>query len=127
MFVLYAASTDELELSGTTLEFANLADLLEAGEGEVGLEVVDPSPYEAALAWIVVRVDDGPLARVGLVGGSGALEFTGGQWALSLLGENLRSFGATSDGGNDHLHIEHYDGHFYLAEGSAPLVVTMAD
>jgi hypothetical protein len=127
MFVLYAASTDELELGGTALEFASLADLLEAGEGEVVLEAVDPRSHEAALAGIVVRADEQPLARLGLVGDSSMLELAGARWALNYLGGILREFGATSDGGSDHLHIDHYDNHFYLSEESAALIVTPAD
>ncbi|WP_425424625.1 Imm32 family immunity protein [Streptomyces phaeochromogenes] len=38
-----------------------------------------------------------------------------------VLAENLRDLATAEDGG--HLHIDYFPGHFYLAEGSLPLVV----
>ncbi|MFF5003718.1 hypothetical protein ACFY3G_12870 [Streptomyces phaeochromogenes] len=39
----------------------------------------------------------------------------------AVLAENLRDLTTAEDGG--HLRIDYFPGHFYLAEGSLPLVV----
>lgn len=39
----------------------------------------------------------------------------------AVLARNLRAMAAAENGG--HLHIDYFPGHFYLAEGSLPLVV----
>ncbi|MFD0350706.1 hypothetical protein ACFQ0M_41185 [Kitasatospora aburaviensis] len=41
--------------------------------------------------------------------------------ARAVLAENLRGMACAEDGG--HLHVEYFPDHFYLAEGSLPLVV----
>ncbi len=128
MMVLISSRTGEVELSGSRAELVGLAEVLRAGAGEVGLDQVsDPSPYDGALRRVVVSVAGQSLASVGVEQVSSVLAIAGGRQALSLLGDNLESFAAESDGGADHLHIEYFADHYYLSSGSTPLVVALSD
>jgi hypothetical protein len=128
MQALHSSGTGEVELSGTRAELAALAGLLDAGEGELALAAVDdPRPYDAAVERLVVKADEQALAKVDVGAGAAELTFVGGLESLGLIGENLASFAAESTGGSDHLHLEHYEDHFYLASGSTPLVVALVD
>ncbi|WP_442913916.1 Imm32 family immunity protein [Kribbella sp. NBC_00382] len=126
MHLLYASRTGEFELSGRRSEFAMLADLLKTGSGEIVLEpVADPRPYDGALERLVVRAAGELLVSLRAEPVSGVLEFVGGAKYLALLGENFESFAVESAGPGDNFHLEYYEGHFYLAADSVPLVVAM--
>ncbi|WP_199744669.1 Imm32 family immunity protein [Actinomadura harenae] len=50
------------------------------------------------------------------------MEVQGGLDSLALLADNIEGFALEADQG-DHLHVDHFPEHDYLAEGSDPLVV----
>jgi hypothetical protein len=57
-------------------------------------------------------------------GDSESLDVRGGPEALALLADNIEGFASEGDV-DDHLHVDHYPDHDYLAEGSGSVVVTI--
>ena len=117
----YAETTGEVEVSGTRAGLLALAGVLRSG-GDLALApVADPAPYDRALVRLGVRLRRAGRVRVSVDGG--VLVVEGGPEAIAVLAENVEGFAAEADDPRHHLHIEYFPGHFYLAEGSAPLVL----
>ncbi|MBS0659509.1 MAG: hypothetical protein JSR82_14805 [Verrucomicrobia bacterium] len=127
MTAFYAKEPLNIELSGTRAEFEALAVRVAEG-GAASMPLVPPkqtSPYDSFAQHLVIRPSDAKVA-VRLVADADVLELAGSPAALALLAENLDSFGRQAASGG-HFHLEFFDGHFYLAESSAPLVCVLAD
>ena len=92
------------------------------GIGEITLQHkdLDPSPYSKFLEKIRVKVI--PESFVNIEVNDSSLLIQGSTEKLSLFAEVVGDFGKDG-GGNDHLHIEYYDGHFYLSPKSTSLVI----
>jgi hypothetical protein len=56
--------------------------------------------------------------------GSESLDIQGGPEAFSLLADNIEGFASEADQ-DDHLHVDYFPEHDYLAEGSGSVVVAM--
>ncbi|MFI0351728.1 hypothetical protein [Actinomadura sp. 9N407] len=110
----------EVDLKASAAELNRLADAVAEGEGEVLLSST-PSPRSDALAGIVVEGTAGPGVLVHLDSERRFLVISGDSAGREVLADNLRGMASAEDGG--HLHIDYFPGHFYLAEGSVPLVV----
>ncbi|CAL9376364.1 hypothetical protein SUDANB121_00973 [Nocardiopsis dassonvillei] len=96
--------------------------MLRNGGADLALApVADPAPYDRALAGVRVQRRTSGKARVSVDGG--VLVVEGGPESLAVLAENVEGFAAEEGDPCHHLHIDYLPGHFYLAEGSAPLVV----
>lgn len=125
MKVLRGDSTGELELSGTRSELLALGRELRKGYGEIPLEKVsDPFPCSRSLSWMSVRRASGKILTSSS-GDSESLDVRGGPEALSLLADNIEGFASEADV-DDHLHVDYYPDHDYLAEGSGSMVVAIA-
>ncbi|MFH9552008.1 hypothetical protein [Streptomyces sp. NPDC017435] len=124
MKVLRGDSTGELELSGTRSELLALGRELRTGRGEFPLEKVsDPFPYSRSLSWMSVRRGSGKI-MISSSGDSESLDVQGGEEAFALLADNIEGFASEADG-DDHLHVDYYPDHDYLAEGSGSVVVAI--
>ncbi|MFJ4811726.1 Imm32 family immunity protein [Streptomyces longwoodensis] len=122
--VLRGDSTGELELSGTRSELLALGRELRNGHGEFPLEEVsDPFPYSRSLARMSVRRASGKIMISSSVD-SECLDVQGGEEAFALLADNIEGFASEADG-DDHLHVDYYPDHDYLAEGSGSVVVAL--
>ncbi|WP_133898433.1 hypothetical protein [Streptomyces sp. KS 21] len=122
--VLRGDSTGEMELSGPRSDLMALARELRSGQGEIRLEKVsDPSPYSRSLLRITYRQASGKIT-ISSSGDSESLEIQGGLELLSLLAENIESFALEADQ-DDHLHVDYFPEHDYLASGSGSLVVAI--
>ncbi|KQV18615.1 MULTISPECIES: hypothetical protein [unclassified Kitasatospora] len=105
----------EVLISGSAAELSALARAVAAGEGFVGADAGStPSGIEA-------RRTSGPGVLVHLDLEQRVLLISGDAAARAVLAENLQAMAEEEDGG--HLHVDWYPGHYYLAEGSIPLVV----
>jgi hypothetical protein len=82
-----------------------------------------PDPYERWLESIAVQPELLPQVMIAKVGNQ--LVLRGGRKSLDVLAENLESFAQSTCEENSHTHIEHFPGHYYLREGSVPLVVSV--
>ncbi|MFE9767915.1 hypothetical protein ACFYPC_25910 [Streptomyces sp. NPDC005808] len=124
MKVLRDDSMGELELSGTRSELLALGRKLRSGEGKTLLaKVSSPFPYSRSLLRIEVRQASGKVG-ISSSGGGESLDVEGSLESLSLLAENIERFALEADQG-DHLHVDYFPGHDYLAEGSGSLVVAI--
>ncbi|MFC5185043.1 hypothetical protein ACFPM5_26990 [Actinomadura harenae] len=120
--VLREDSTGEMELSGTRSELLALAREFRRGRGEVRIpKVSDPAPYGRSLSRIDFRQASGKVG-ISSSGDGEVMEVQGGLDSLALLADNIEGFALEADQG-DHLHVDHFPEHDYLAEGSDPLVV----
>lgn len=108
----------EVDLTASAEELNRLAGAIAEGEG---LLSSTPSPGRDALAGIEVRKTVGPGVLVHLDSERQFLVISGDSAGRAVLADNLRGMASAEDGG--HLHIDYFPGHFYLAEGSLPLVV----
>ncbi|MER5905513.1 hypothetical protein ABT150_36420 [Streptomyces mirabilis] len=74
-----------------------------------------------ALVGVEVLKSSGPGVLIRRDAERQILVISGDSAGRAVLAENLRAMATAEDGG--HLHIDYFPGHFYLAEGSLPLVV----
>lgn len=108
----------EVDLSASAEELTRLASAVAQGEG---LLSSTSSPGGNALAGVEVRKTSGPGVLIHRDAEQQILVISGDSASRAVLAENLQAM-ATAEGGG-HLHIDYFPGHFYLAEGSLPLVV----
>ncbi|GAA2561338.1 hypothetical protein GCM10010435_36290 [Winogradskya consettensis] len=121
--VLRSDSTDEMDLSGPSVDMYALVELLRAGAGEMSL-APDPEPrfYDRALARMIINRAAG---RVLLTVEGDTLHIAGEERFLAVLADNLEAVAEAGDT-TSHLHVDYYPGHYYLAEDSAALVVQLS-
>lgn len=124
--LLHGDSTGELELTGTRSELLALGRKLRSGSGrgEIRLiKVSGPFPYTRCLLRIQFRQGSW---KIGMsVSGDGeALEIEGGPESLSLLANKIER-SALGEGQDDHLHVDYFPDHDYLAQGWGSLVVAI--
>jgi hypothetical protein len=72
------------------------------------------------LAGLTVTASEHSLVQIGIE--DDMVRVVGGQTGLETLAENIRIFAGDAGSPDDHLHIDYYPGHFFLAEDSEPLV-----
>ncbi|WP_329362329.1 Imm32 family immunity protein [Streptomyces sp. NBC_01483] len=108
----------EVDLSASAEELTGLASAVAQGEGLFSSIF---SPDGNTLAGVEVRGSSGPGVLIHRDAERQILVISGDSAGRTVLAENLRDMATAEDGG--HLHIDHFPGHRYLAEGSLPLVV----
>lgn len=108
----------EVDLSASAEELSWLANAVAQGEG---LLSSTSSPGTDALAGVEVKDTSRPGVLIRRDAERQILVISGDSASRAVLAENLRDMATAEDGG--HLHIDYFPGHFYLAEGSLPLVV----
>ncbi|MEU9900323.1 hypothetical protein ACIBCS_42495 [Streptomyces phaeochromogenes] len=110
---------DEVVLSASADELTSLASAVARGEGPLGCST--SSPDGNALTGVEIKDTSGPGVLIRRDVARQILVISGDSTNRAVLAENLRDLATAEDGG--HLHIDYFPGHFYLAEGSLPLVV----
>ncbi|MFD7002463.1 hypothetical protein ACFWA5_41000 [Streptomyces mirabilis] len=118
MRVVSDPGSAEVDLSASAEELTWLASAVARGEG---LLSSTSSPGSDALAGVEVLKSSGPGVLIRRDAERQILVISGDSACRAVLAENLRALATDEDGG--HLHIDYFPGHFYLAEGSLPLVV----
>ncbi|MFJ3792913.1 hypothetical protein [Kitasatospora sp. NPDC090091] len=108
----------EVDLGASAEELSRLADAVVRG---TGLLAATTTPSGNALTGIEVRTTPGPGVLVHYDSERQLLVIGGDAAARAVLAENVRDMASATEGG--HLHVEYHPDHFYLAEGSVPLVV----
>ena len=118
MRLLSDPGSGEVDIAASAEELMRLASAVALGEG---LVAATSSPGSDALAGIRVDRTPGPGALVRRDAERQILVISGDSASRAVLAENLEAMATAEDGG--HLHLDYFPGHFYLAEGSVPLVV----
>lgn len=108
----------EVDLSASAEELTCLASAVAQGEG---LLSSTSSSGGNTLAGVEVKDTAGPGVLIHRDAERQILVISGDSASRAVLAENLQAMATDEDGG--HLHIDYFPGHFYLAEGSLPLVV----
>ncbi|MGW4981653.1 Imm32 family immunity protein [Streptomyces mirabilis] len=108
----------EVDLSASAEELTWLASAVARGEG---LLSATSSPGGDALVGVEVLKSSGPGVLIRRDAERQILVISGDSVGRAVLAGDLRAMATYEDGG--HLHIDYFPGHFYLAEGSLPLVV----
>ncbi|WP_405015041.1 hypothetical protein [Kitasatospora sp. NBC_01539] len=108
----------DVDLTASAEELTRLAVAVATGEGRLGSTA---SPGGNALAGVEVKGTSSPGVLVRLDPERQILVISGDPAGRAVLADNLHAMASAEDGG--HLHVDYFPGHFYLAEGSLPLVV----
>jgi hypothetical protein len=108
----------ELTLDASAAELSRLADAVTLGSGRLDATT---GPGGNTLTGVEVSTTPGPGVLLHVDAARQVLLISGDAGARAVLAANLRAMAEEEDGG--HLHIDYYPDHFYLAEGSVPLVV----
>ncbi|MFD7415122.1 Imm32 family immunity protein [Kitasatospora purpeofusca] len=108
---------DEVDLTASAEELNRLADAVAEGEGLLS----STASNSDTLTGVEVKRTPGPGVLIHLDSERQILVISGDVAGRAVLADNLRGMASAEDGG--HLHIDYHPGHFYLAEGSVPLVV----
>jgi hypothetical protein len=118
--------TGEMELRGSRAQLEALAVRLRGGgSGSVPLErVADPSPYDRSLSRVVIHEGTGRV-DVSLMSDGQSLLIRGGGEFLEVLAANIEVF-AQQAGRGEHLPVEYFPDHYYLAEEAQSLVVAFS-
>ncbi len=125
--IRYSAATNAVDVSGSAVALEELGNALLQDDTEVATsQGSDPSPYSAYLSGVRLRLLQDGMVLVAVDEDQGVLTFTGSQESMTVLADNIRGLGREGVAG-EHLHIEHYEGHFYLAESPISLVVSRDD
>lgn len=118
--------TGEVEISADPDGMVALAEairhapaVVDAGEPE------STWPYDEALRQIRTEVSDDAVLFV-YEDATKSLRITGRQQGRDVLAENFADFAREGTPG-EHWHVEWFPDHFYLGEGSAPVVVALQD
>ncbi|MFF1650861.1 hypothetical protein [Streptomyces sp. NPDC058240] len=109
---------DEVDLTASAEELADLAYAVAEGDGFIG----STSSLDGdALAGIEARKASGTGVRIELDALRQVRVISGDPGARAILADNLKAMATAEDGG--HLHIDYFPEHPYLVEGSVPIVV----
>lgn len=120
--VLRHAETGEMEISSDPEGLTALARAVRNAPATVEVEAPEKTwPYDQALTSVRVE-DSASLVLIDHDAGATAMRITGSPESRDILAENLVNFAQDGKSG-DHWHIDWFPDHFYLAEGSASVVV----
>ncbi|MEU6732606.1 hypothetical protein ABZ929_05285 [Streptomyces physcomitrii] len=120
--LLVQDGTGEMELAGVREELLALGRALAGPGGEVGLSrPADPAPYSSSLEAIRWEDAEGPVI-VGVPDGAAYAEINGGRESRRILAANIEDFAREADP-SEHLHLEYFPEHVYLAPESQMLIV----
>jgi hypothetical protein len=111
----------EVDISGTEDDYVRMAALLRQGAGTLDTDTGATGPRrQLVLSAVRVSTVPGSALLVHPDTPEEALLISGDLRFLTILADNVASVGSDERGG--HLHIEYFEGHAYLADGSAPLI-----
>lgn len=115
-----------INLEGTASSFLDLSERLRDIRGHetfvLNVPRVSPSPYSGYLRLLQIDVGEG---NVHISRDSDLICIAGSADKIGILASNIASVASQkSSVSSIHSHIEYHPGHFYLSEGSEPLVLT---
>jgi hypothetical protein len=129
--ICYSPRFHEAEITMDRTAGRELAEIIARGEGELaGDQTADPSPYEELLD--AVRVAPAPSGSegkvvLGLSDDGKTLTITGAREHLAVLAKVVRELADDPDlRPITHVHVEYFEGHYYLAESEVSIVLRVA-
>jgi hypothetical protein len=110
-------------LDGSPADYRALARVLRAGEGTVALRTeVDVTPYDGALAEVVVHRTEGDTVLMSVDREANRFVIEGPERLLEIVAQTLENAAEVHDP-KGHVHLDPFPGHFYLDEQSAQLII----
>jgi hypothetical protein len=123
MIVLYSDTTPELELQASEQELYELSKALGGAPTVIKCETegVTDDIYPKVLRSISVNALADQIVDIQVTEDE-SLQISGEPARLSILAENVKNFAGDRPKG-EHIHIDYYDDHPYLASTSIPIVI----
>jgi len=120
--IRYSPKFHEVDIELDRAAASELADMIERGAGEIAGDLAaDPRSYQRQLK--AVRVTAVPSGKVVISLDDGqALHLTGALEYLAVLAHVVRDL-AAEPSPDTHVHVEYFDGHYYLAESEVGIVL----
>jgi hypothetical protein len=125
--VRYSGNLGEVNIAGHVRDLEEFVGVLVLGSGSLATSSEgDPSPYREFLSCIAVRsVLEGRIV-LSVDEDEGVLKIAGSLKFLYILAENICELCRESVLG-EHLHVDYFPEHFYLAESQVSLVIHLSD
>jgi hypothetical protein len=121
MIVRVSEKTDEIELAGNAKELDWLSRQLLIDNNKITLEYKNLNPFPYSKNLESIQIKHIPNQNVKISVESNSLLIQGSPEKLRILSENIETGEEKLE--NYHIHIEYFDGHFFLSKDSIPLVV----
>ncbi|KAB1987461.1 Imm32 family immunity protein [Streptomyces triticiradicis] len=120
--IRYSGESSEVEISGSVNDLEELANVFTRG----GILILpphgdDPFPYSDYLSGLRVQQVQRDRVTISVDEQQRLLDFTGSRESVAVLAGNLRDL-CREGGPGEHLHVEYFPDHFYLAESPVSLV-----
>lgn len=127
MKIRYSAQgTGEVDVEGTESDYLDFVSQLLVGKGNIaGNMEGSPAPYDKFLKSIIIKTVPGQRLSFSVTE-EGDLLAAGESRGLEAIAGNLKWFVESERRKGDHLHVEYFPDHFFLAENSIPLVFMVA-
>jgi hypothetical protein len=122
MIARVSSKTDEIELAGNAKELDLLSKQLLIENTRVKLEYENSNPFPYSKNLESIQIKHFPTQEVKISVDGNSLVIEGSPEKLRILSKNIES--RENELKNYHIHIEYFDGHFYLSKDSIPLVVS---
>jgi len=117
-------TANELELALSADAAHQLGSALRQPNADLAALVEGPAaPYAEWLSRIIVRQQESGRVTLSIDEAASALALEGESQYLDILAQNIEGFIDDEPSPGDHLHIEYYDDHFYLAPSQISLTV----
>jgi hypothetical protein len=121
--IRYSPKFHEVDIELGCAAASELADMIERGRGEIaGDPAADPRPYQRQLEAVRVAAVPSGKVVISLDDGGQALHLTGALEYLAVLADVVRDL-AAEPSPDTHVHVEYFDGHYYLAESEIGIVL----
>lgn len=121
-------TANELELALSAEAARQLGTALRQSEADLATVVEGPAaPYAEWLARIIVHRTERGRVLMRVDEDASALVLEGEERFLGTFTENIEGFLDDEPSADDHLHIEYYEDHYYLAPSQISLVVVADD
>ncbi|MET7633068.1 hypothetical protein [Streptomyces sp. NPDC005078] len=125
--IRHSRSFGEVEISGPVVDLEELANALGCDGGPIGARAADdPNWYFGYLLGVQIRWVANGRVDISIDELRRILEFTGSEDSMAILAGNIRDLCREGVPG-EHMHVEYFPDHFYLAESGISLIFSRID
>lgn len=123
MTLFYLLEPEEVAIEGSCADYLKLAEIVKIGGRIEANTSANPFPYDSLLDAINVNIRSH--SNVSVQVKMAELIIEGRAELLGVLSENISEYGveAIKADASYHLHIEFFEGHYFLSEDSVPLIL----
>jgi hypothetical protein len=116
----------EVEIAGSRSELSEIASWIRNQRSPIAIvnSEQNPAPYTNNVAVIVIQESASEKVVMRVDHDAASLHVSGSSKLLHCLADEIRELATDAEPGY-HLHLEYFDGHFFLGPGSVPVVVQL--